>query len=80
MMFDEANDVVFFRSRDQSVVMIECLYGRLGYKNVNAPLNCIGRDFVMSIWTGSRVYRYYYVSKSRSLSGVKMITASPGLS
>lgn len=78
-MFDEANDVVFFRGCDQSVVMIEGLYGRLGYKNVNAPLNCIGRDVVMSIYTGSRVYRNY-VSRSHSLSGVKTIAASPGLS
>ena len=48
-MFDEADDVVFFCGRDQSVVMIEGLYGRLGYKNVDAPFNCIGRDIVMSI-------------------------------
>lgn len=48
-MFDEAEDVVFFSGCDQSVVMIEGLYGRLGYQNVNASLNGIGRDIVMSI-------------------------------
>lgn len=47
-MFDEANDVVFSSGCDQSVVMIEGLYGRLGYKNMNSSLNCIGRDVVMS--------------------------------
>ena len=56
-MFNEANDLVFFCGRNQSVVMIEGLYGGLGYKNVNAPLNCIGRDVVMSVYTGSRVHR-----------------------
>lgn len=78
-MFDEANDVVFFRGCDQAVVMIEGLYGGLGYKNVNAPFNRIGRNVVMSIYTGSRVCRDC-VSRSHSLSGVKMIAASPGFS
>lgn len=53
-MFDEAKDVVFSSCCDQSVVMIEGLNGRLGYKNVNASLNCIERNVVMSIYTGSR--------------------------
>jgi hypothetical protein len=56
-MFNEANDVVFFSGCDQGVVMIEGLYGRLGYKNVNASLDCIGRDVVMSAYTGSRAQR-----------------------
>ena len=78
-MFNEANDIVFFSSCDQSVVMIEGLYGRLGYKNVDASFNCIERNVVMSIYTGSRAYRYY-VSGFHLLSGVNMIAASPGLS
>lgn len=48
-MFDEADEVVFLSGRDQSVVMIEGLYGGLGYQNVDASLNGIGRDIVMSI-------------------------------
>ena len=79
-MFDEADDVVFFGGSDQGVVMIEGLYGRLGYQNVNAPVGGIGGDVVMGIYTvGSRVY-HDYVSRPRLLSGVKMIVASPGLS
>lgn len=49
VMFDEADDVVFFCGCDQSVVMIEGLHGRLGYKDMNASLNGIGCDIVMSI-------------------------------
>ena len=48
-MFDEADDVVFFSCCDQRVVMIEGLHGWLGYQNVYASLNGIGRDLVMSI-------------------------------
>jgi len=49
VMFDEADDVVFFCCCDQGVVMIEGFHGRLGYQNVNASLNGIGCDIVMSI-------------------------------
>jgi hypothetical protein len=49
VVFDEADDVVFFRGCDQSVVMIEGLDGRLGYQDVYASLNGIGSDIVMSI-------------------------------
>lgn len=78
-MFDEAKDIVFLSSCDQSVVMIEGLYSWLGYQNVNASLDCIGCDVVMSIYYGLRVYRAC-VSRFHLLSGVKMIAASPGLS
>jgi hypothetical protein len=78
-MFNEAKDVVFLRGCDQIIVMIEGLYGRLGYQNMNASLDCIRRDVVMSIYTGLRAYDDY-VSRSHLLSGVKMIAASPGLS
>jgi len=79
VMFDEADDVVFFGGCDQSVVMIEGFHGRLGYQNVDAPLDGVGRDIVMSIYSGSRAY-HDYVSGPHLLSGVKMIAASPGLS
>ena len=49
VMFDEADDVVFFGGSDQGVVMIEGLYGRLGYQNVDAPVGGIGGDVVMGI-------------------------------
>ena len=54
-MFNEAKDVVFFSGCDQGVVMIEGLYGWLGYENVKASFNCIGRNVVMSVYSGSRV-------------------------
>lgn len=79
-MFNETDDVMFSCSRDKIVMMREQLGGRLCDKNMQAVGDRVKSNGVMS------VYRWEsYVSKSFfqyqflcSLSGVKMITASPG--
>jgi hypothetical protein len=60
-------------------VITEGLHGRFGYQDVDASLDRVGSDIVMSVWSGSRM-DLGYLSRPHSLSGVKIIAASPGLS
>ena len=47
MEFDEADNVVLFCGRDQCLVMIKGLHGRLGYQDVDTSLDGVGRDGIV---------------------------------
>lgn len=78
VVLDEADYVVLLRRLHELVMVVEQLHGGLRDQDVEAPLNGIQGDGVVGACKFVRQVQSWRRLLRCSLSGVKIMTASPG--